>query len=147
MNVLFLNQLSVREIAEGVWQLNDPFYIIAVQKDGTRIEIIIPEGFITDFCSVPRIPFAWLLYGGIGNRAGVGHDSLYSAWDKIVVRNMDTNETFEVTREWADDFFSAALVTCGVPAYKRFPMWSGVRVAGWRYYKKNPLNHKSTASL
>jgi hypothetical protein len=140
MKVLFLSRLSVTEVAEGLWSLDKPFYAIVEHKDGSRVEVIIPENFITDFCSVPRIPIAWLLYGGIGNRAGVLHDALYSAWKRIIVRNMETNTAYEVTRSWADDVLSAALVSCTVPAYKRGPMWAGVRVAGWRFFKKNPLN-------
>ena len=134
----FLTPLTVTEMGEGIWQLAKPFYAI-VQEDGQRVEIIIPEGFYTDFASVPRLPFAYLLYGGIGNRAGVVHDALYSPWTKIIVRDMDANKTFEVTREWADDVLSAALKACGIGPFARGMMWAGVHSFGWQFYKKPPL--------
>lgn len=140
MNVGFLSPLSVTEMGEGIWKLDNPFYAVVV--DGlTRIEIIIPEGFYTDFCSVPRLPFAYLLYGGKGNRAGVVHDALYSPWTKIRVFTLENGKQkpYEVTREWADDVLSAALRSCGIGAFARGMMWAGVRSFGWRFYKKPPL--------
>ena len=138
MNVGFLSRLFVSEQAEGIWKLERSFYAVVIE-DGRRVEIIIPTGFYTDFCSVPRIPFAYLLYGGKGNRAGLVHDALYSPWTKIIVRDMDKNETVEVTREWADDVLSAALKSCGIGAFARGMMWAGVRSFGWQFYKKPPL--------
>lgn len=140
MNVGFLSPLSVTEMGEGIWRLDNPFYAVVV--DGlTRVEIIIPEGFYTDFCSVPRLPFAYLLYGGKGNRAGVVHDALYSPWTRISVTVLENGKQkpYEVTREWADDVLSAALRSCGIGAFARGMMWAGVRSFGWRFYKKPPL--------
>jgi hypothetical protein len=138
MNVEFGNKLSVMELAEGVWQLNTRFYCYVYEPD-RRIEVIIPQGYITDFCSVPRIPFAYLLYGGVGNRAGVLHDGLYSAWDRVMVRDMDLNLPYVVDRAWADEVLAAGLKACGVGAFKRGMMYSGVRMFGWQFYKKKDL--------
>ena len=136
----FLTPLTVTEMGEGIWKLANPFYA-TVQEDGVRVEIIIPAGFFTDFASVPRLPFAYLLYGGIGNRAGVVHDALYSPWTgiKVFILEGGKEKTFEVTREWADDVLSAALRSCGIGAFARGMMWAGVRSFGWRFYKKPPL--------
>jgi hypothetical protein len=141
----FLSRLSVERAYTGeegraIWATTKPFYCV-IEQDNQRIEIIIPAGFYTDFCSVPRAPFAYLLYGGIAEEAGVVHDALYSAWKKIEVFTIleGVRLEYEVTRSWADDVLSACLKTCNVPAYKRGPMWSGVRLAGWKFYKKDSL--------
>ena len=45
--------------------------------NGTEYFIRVPNGFVTDFASVPRIPLAFMLFGGIGEYAAVIHDWLY----------------------------------------------------------------------
>jgi hypothetical protein len=136
MEVRFGNKIAAVEVAEGLDALINPFYAQVILDDGRRIEIILPEDFITDYCSVPRLPFAYMLFGGIAKRAGAVHDGLYSAWTKIVVVDMETREPFIITREWADEVFKAALKACGVGVIRRQLMYSGVRVGGWKYYKK-----------
>jgi hypothetical protein len=144
MKVSFLSPLSVTEIQRGdglaLWSLNKPFYCY-VDNDGQKVEIIIPAEFITDFASVPRLPFAYLLYGGIGNRAGVVHDALYSAWKRIQVFTLIDNVKvdYEVTRSWADEVLRSALQECGVGFFARNMMYSAVRLAGWKFYKKDSL--------
>jgi hypothetical protein len=147
MLVTFGNRLVVYEIAQVVstgaqfiFQLEDPFYChVYDSKLGKLIEIIIPAHFYTDFCSVPRIPFAYLLYGDIARRAGVLHDALYSPWPQIVARDIHTREVFEITREWADRVLEAAVVACHAPAWKAKMMYWGVRLKGGDYYRKPPL--------
>lgn len=111
----FLNPLSAREIGEGVWQLLHAFYVMVCDQ-----EIIVPPMFTTDFASVPRLPFAYALFGGLGNRAAVLHDYLYSE------RKFD--------RETCDKVFYAALVVCGVSKWKAYMMYLGVRVGGGSYW-------------
>jgi hypothetical protein len=144
VKVSFLSPLSVTEIPTAgglnLWSLNKPFYAY-VDSDGQKVEIIIPEGFVSDMCSVPRIPFAYLLYGGIGNRAGVVHDALYTAWKKVAVFSLidGVKVDYEVTRAWADEVLKAALQECGVGFFARNMMYSAVRLAGWKFYKKDSL--------
>jgi hypothetical protein len=136
MKVEFLNSLDVRELPHGFKQLLNPFYAKITLDEGGAVEVIIPEGFTTDYCSVPRIPFAYLLFGGMANEAGVLHDALYSPWPGIIVANMHTREAVEVTREWADSVLYFALETCGVGWFARRMMYTGVKLAGWKFYKK-----------
>jgi hypothetical protein len=136
MEVRFGNRIAAVEIADGVDALINPFYVQVLLDNGRRVEIILPEDFITDYCSVPRIPFAYLLFGGIAKSAGATHDGLYSAWTKVVVVDMETRETFIVTRDWADEVFKAALKACGVGVIRRQLMYAGVRSFGWKYFKK-----------
>lgn len=135
MKVEFLNNLDLRKRHDNVWELIAPFYAAIENDDETVVEVIVPREFLTDLCSVPRMPFSYLLFGGIGEKAGVLHDALYSPWPEIKVVDMHTREPVEVTREWADAVLYAALEACGVGWFKRWMMYKGVRIAGWQFYK------------
>jgi hypothetical protein len=137
MKAEFIIALSVTELTAGAWQINPPRFGIVIYDGDRKIFICIEPGFITDFCSVPRIPFAYLLYGNLANKAGVGHDALYSDWPNIFVVDLDTGEPFKYDRAWADNALSAMLKECGVGAFKRGMMYAGVRAFGWKYYKKS----------
>lgn len=92
----------------------------------------VPAGFNTDLASVPRLPLAYMLFGGIGDAAAVVHDYLYST--KIVSRKM------------ADDVLSEAMAVSGIPAWKRGPMWLGVRLFGGGHWnsKETPTTQNDT---
>lgn len=83
-------------------------------------EIVVPEGFKTDFASVPRIPVAYLLTGDTANAAAVVHDYLYS--------------TKKLPRRIADAVFLEAMAVSGVPWWRRRMMHLAVRAFGWRAY-------------
>lgn len=82
--------------------------------------LIVPAGFVTDFASVPRLPFTYLLFGGVGDEAAVLHDFLYE-WGLV-------------SRKLADEVFAEACAVLGVPAWRRGPMWAAVRVFGGKRY-------------
>lgn len=116
----FITHLRVEEIVDGsddgrgTWQLLFP---LIYESDILNSEVVaVPEGFITDFASVPRIPVAFLLAGGYGRMAAVIHDYLYT--------------THQVSRETADSIFREALLAMGEPAWRVELMWMGVRVGG-----------------
>ena len=135
MRVDFLSELDLREVHEGIWMYLNPFYTLITLDDGTKVEMIIPGGFVTDLCSVPRMPFAYLLFGGKGNKAGGVHDALYSPFKGISVVDIHSREPVEVTREWADAVLYAALEACGV-GWQAWWMYKGVRMFGWQFYKR-----------
>ena len=81
-----------------------------------RILIQVPAGFINDLASVPRIPFVWLIAGGIGHAAAVVHDWLYS--------------THQTSRKAADAIFHEALLVLGVAPWRAWAMWATVRAFG-----------------
>jgi len=135
MKVEYLDQLSVTEIADGAWRLNTVFRAI-VQDGSHRYLITIPPGFVTDFCSVPHIPFAYLLFGGIGNKAGLVHDALYSDWGGITVVDIELELEYLYDRGWADNVLAAGLEACSVGWFKRGSMYAAVRTFGWQFYKK-----------
>jgi len=136
MRVEFLNDLLMREVHNGIFELHTPFYCAVVNDDGSVVEVIVPRGFLTDLCSVPRAPFAYLLFGGLGNKAGVLHDALYSPYGEVRVEEMQSRKKIEVTRDWADAVLYAALATCNVGWFARWMMYKGVRVFGWQFYRR-----------
>lgn len=119
MTARFLSVLRVERVApdEDRWRL---LADLAFSSDVLDRLVIVPKGFETDFASVPRIPVAFWLFGGVAQEAAVVHDHLYS--------------TGACSRKLADEVFAEASAACGVPAWRRGPMWLGVRLFGGRRY-------------
>lgn len=149
MKIEFQSRLSADEVgfadkegkaAEIYWQTTKPFYVY-VKDDALNkvVEVIIPEYFVTDFCSVPKIPFAYLMFGDIGRRAGLLHDALYSPWIGIQACDLFTREPFVIERPWADTVLRNALIACGVPGWKAAMMYMGVKLFGNQYFHGKPI--------
>lgn len=103
----------------GAWELTAAliFYSAVLER-----VVVVPAGFRTDYASVPRLPVAYLLFGGVAEEAAVVHDYLY------------TNLVDGVTREQADNVFAEALKVLGVPSWRRGPMWAAVRAFGKKHW-------------
>jgi hypothetical protein len=118
----FLTQLSMDQIAEAhetrngrpLMKLREP---LVFQSDVLGKTITVPKDFVSDLASVPRIPLAWWLAGGHGNRASLVHDKL-----------LDDNE---VPRKVADQVFREALKASGAPGWRTWLMYAGVRIGAW----------------
>ena len=95
------------------WRLNE---LVVYQSDVAGQTFTVPAGFVTDLASVPRLPLVYLLAGGTANEASVVHDWLYS--------------THIVPRAVADAVLREASAVTGVPAWRRWLMWAGVRIGG-----------------
>lgn len=100
--------------------LNKPLYY---RSDIANCEFMVPERFITDLSSIPRLPFMYLLFNGISDIAGVLHDYLYSTG--IVLRGM------------ADAILREACIAIGLPRWKAEAIYLGVRVGGASNYVSN----------
>lgn len=126
----FLTPLKVELIdqSKGIWQLTAP---LVFWSGFFGQEIEVPAGFITDFASVPRIPVAYLLAGGDFQAPATLHDYLYRSGI--------------VTRAIADGMLSEACVVSGVPAWRTFIAWLGVRLFGWAHYQKGGSDEQSKA--
>lgn len=76
----FLTPLRVEQVSEaaGTWRLLEPLCYVSPIFGGL---IVVPAGFVTDFASVPRLPFSYWLFGGVGQAAAVVHDYLYQCHD------------------------------------------------------------------
>ena len=95
-------------------------------SDVLNARVTVPEGFQTDLASVPRLPVVYLLTGATGNEAAVIHDFLYTSQP--------------CTRKQADDVFHEALLATGVPAWRAWLMWCGVRAGGAGHWKARPTS-------
>ncbi len=102
---------------DGQWILGAPLVYDSVIAGRT---LTVPMGFRTDLASTPRLPVVYLLFGGVATRAAVVHDYLYS--------------TGEVPRKLADEVMREASEVIGVPWWRRWAMWAGVRVGGASRY-------------
>lgn len=80
--------------------------------------VVVPAGFMTDFASVPRLPFAYFLAGDTAHASAVVHDYLY--------RNV------ACTRKEADKVFHEAMHAEGVPSWRAHLMYFAVRLLGRR---------------
>jgi len=119
----FLTSLRVEELDDssndgrGTWRV---LSMLAYKSDVAGTVFIVPAGFITDFASVPRIPIAFLLTADTAHQAAVVHDWLYT--------------THEVARDVADAVLREASIASGVPAWRAWLMWAGVRVGGASHF-------------
>lgn len=119
MRVEYLTELDVRVVPAG-WMLLLPFEAKLHADDGTQEWLVVPAGFTTDGASVPRLPGAYLLFGGRARKAATLHDYCYE-------RQRD--------RAQADAIFLAAMEQ-EESAVVRGLMWAGVRLGGWTRYLK-----------
>ena len=91
-----------------IYQTYDDFAVTA---------ITVPQGFTTDFASVPRAFWRIIPPWGEYNRAAVVHDFLY--------------QQHRYNRKVADRIFLELMTRLGVSWWKRRAMYSAVRSFGW----------------
>ena len=109
------SRVLVEEHTDDLWIVRRP---IVFQSAVMRARLIIPEGFVTDFASVPRwFPLAHVILARRARGPAVVHDFLYQS---------HLCESQEV----ADDVFHEAMRVDQVAAFYRGVMASAVRVAG-----------------
>jgi hypothetical protein len=112
----FLTSLDLRDADntdDGQWILCAP---LVYQSDVAQQTFTVPAGFQTDLASVPRLPLVFLLAGDSARKASVVHDWLYT--------------THPVTRDVADAVLKEASLLTGVPKWRAWLMWAGVRIGG-----------------
>lgn len=111
----FLDPLCITEIDDSIFQVCDhPF---RYQSDLAGKTFTVPVGFKTDFASVPRIGIIYAALGDTAHEPAVVHDWLYYAG--------------VTTRKEADQILLEAMVVFGVSAWRRWPIYWGVRAGGW----------------
>jgi hypothetical protein len=118
MKSAFLTDLDVRVIVQG-YRLLSP---LEYYSETLGEVITVPDGFVTDFASIPR-PGRILISGhGHDRWAAVVHDYLYHT---------------RFDRKKADAVFLEALEVSGVNVIKRRIMYRAVRTGGWFFYAKD----------
>ena len=115
----FYNRPLLRLVSDDpcMWELVEALYY---RSDLLGRTIVVPPGFKTDLASVPRLPLVFWLTGDTSQAAAVVHDYLY--------------DSREVSRKMADDILREASAVTGVPGWRRFLMWAGVRLGGASRY-------------
>lgn len=124
MVVNFLGGLEVEVVGDTAFKLVAPFTAVIEEIGQPLVRIVVPAGFITNFASVPRVPIAFELFGGIGDKAATVHDFLYSK------ASGDTH-----ARNWCDAVFHHAMLSTGVSPEKAQLMYDAVRVGGGAHWK------------
>ncbi len=121
----FTSDLIVKSYNETKWQLTAKFHFY-FEEHGKRLNVIVPEGFITDFASVPRM--LWSIFPPTGRytKAAVLHDYLYSNKSEI-----------ETNRKQCDKMFLKGMEVLGVKRWVRNTIYRAVRIFGNKYYKKD----------
>jgi hypothetical protein len=118
----FLTELDVRlKDDDKIWVIDSP--LIYESDIVGRIEV--PQGFETDFASVPRIPLIYTLYGDRAHRESVLHDYLYRI-DSVPPATYDE----------ANQVFLEAMTVRGKSWFVRKCMYAGVCAGGFTSYHK-----------
>ena len=121
-----MNSISVLTTAYDIREPNTWWTVAEYTRDvnlddGTLVEIRVPIGFRTDMASVPKLFWNIVSRWGVHAAAAVSHDWMY--------------ENQHMNRKVADKMFLTAMKEDGVGFFKRWAMYSAVRVGGskaWR---------------
>lgn len=131
------------------WRLHEPF-TYRIGAEGCPEHIDVPEGFVTDFASVPRIFWTILPPTGPYGKAAVIHDALYHnigiLWEYALQPNNETGPPVIITksrqpnRKEADDIMREGMIVLGVNAITRETIYCGLRLVGsiawWKGHRR-----------
>ena len=119
----FTSPLRTEEIIpDTLWILLSP---LSYESDVAHRHWTVPIGFKTDFSSVPRVPLAYLVAGGVGHAAAVIHDYLYQTHEGA-------------NKKLADKVFLEALEVLDIARWRRWAMYTAVRWAGMSSWDSGP---------
>jgi hypothetical protein len=116
----FLTELEVvcvddtANSGRGIWRVEKDF---VYQSDLLGRAITIEAGFLTDFASVPRVPFAYWLFGDSAHKAAVIHDWLFHHHEIC-----DEHTANRVLLE--------AMDVEHIPEWRRIAIYEGVQIGG-----------------
>lgn len=120
-----LYPLSVTQVSPTQWRI-DREVTFHVGGELSPDVITVPDGFITDFASVPWPASMLIPLSGRHNMAAVVHDFLYSLLGEVKIPNNYRKRT----RAECDAVFLEALEACGCNWIKRHIMYRAVRIGG-----------------
>ena len=115
----FLTPLDVEFLNGKTWRLITRFEFMS---EVTESVIDIPDGFLTDFASIPRGLWSVLPPTGLYGKAAVVHDWLYKTRKAT---------THLVDRAEADAVLLESMEVLGVGRFTRLAIYAGVRLGGW----------------
>ncbi len=118
----FTTKLNVEPVGENIWELIEAFEYHIGKYPSDEI-ILAPEGFVTDFASVPKVFWRILPPNGKYGKAAVIHDYCYS--------------TACYGRIKSDLIFLEGMKVLKVKRWKRNSMYTAVVLFGWwAWYKQ-----------
>ena len=144
----FQSPLRVEKRGEREWVLLEP---LIYQSNNVGV-IVVDAGFVTNFGSVPRLPFLYMLFGGVGDEAATLHDWLYrkehtrhssrAVYSSAVLNDWKHNNR-PVKRETADKVLRGVIIECltrsGLSVWRAkltaWAMWAGVRIGGASHWE------------
>lgn len=88
--------------------------------------IVVPEGFIYDGASVPRLAWSFMPPDGLHRAAALVHDFLYVHLGRMAHRTY--------TRAEADKIFYLIMRDSGVSYFRAKAAYLAVRAGGWTYW-------------
>lgn len=94
---------------------------VAYESDLLKAVVVVPTGYITDFASVPKMLFTYLIAGGTAYEAAVIHDWLYT---------VHAINGKPVSRALADQVLKEAIAASEDTNAPAWLMWAGVRLGG-----------------
>lgn len=122
-------KITVCSENEGIYILDAD---LVYDSDLLKRQVVIKAGFYTDFASVPRMPIAYMFYGGRSHHEAVVHDYLYRIDSDPVVGCMTANKVF-----------LEAMIARGKSLWKvAYPMYWGVCLGGWTKFHKMKVAEK-----
>lgn len=129
----FTTPLEIEYIDGRSWKVTKEFdYLVDYQYPPSAIRV--PEGFITDFASIPRALWEFMPPTGNYGKAAVVHDYLYEVGGKVPCSWCEDNGTAahfkRFTKDQADRVFRDAMEVLGVENPQRWMMWQAVRAFG-----------------
>ena len=124
----FLSELDVRLLdSDKIWILDSPL----IYRSDLLGMVTVPEGFQSDFASVPRLPIVYTFFGDRAHRESVLHDYLYCK-DSIPL----------ATYGQANKVFLEAMTVRGKSLFVRKAMYWGVCIGGFTHYHKKCVGDK-----
>jgi len=126
------NPLVLSPSDNGVDWIMMKEYVYEVGKIGSGDEIKVPEGFITDFASIPRSFWSFLPPWGKYGKAAIVHDYLY--------------DTAIRTRKDSDSIFLEIMKNSSVNTFIRYIIYYSVRMFGWIFYNRDNKSNQGNVS-
>jgi hypothetical protein len=138
-------QPDLRPIGKGKYELHEAWSYVW-EKDEILRAIVIPQGFISDGASAPRIlwTFTGIIPDGLVRAGALCHDFLYvnggilpeNSYQQVALYGW-VNDPAVWTRKNADRLFCRIMKESGVGKIKRRLAYRGVRMFGWMFWKNN----------
>lgn len=116
---MFDSELSIRTVTSTTWELTAPMAWVGTKGD----TFVVPEGFVTDFATVPRFLRGIIDDTGPYTPAAVLHDYVLA----FLINHPDP--LLRISSRDADGIFRRVMHDLGTPWAIRWPMWAGVRWA------------------